>query len=251
MNSILNVSYATDVGCVRKHNEDYCLVDSRLNLFVVCDGVGGHNAGEVASELACKTIQKEVAKGDSLTSALTSAHQAILEHATQHPKTTGMATTGIAALFNGRKYNLTWAGDSRAYCIDTHKNTIKRISYDHSFVADKVLQGILTEEEAESHVLKNTLTSSLGIRGRRLRVDEVKGKLKKHQLLLLCSDGLTNECTEQEILKIIKSTGQQHSLEETVQQLILVARNNGGSDNISVVLVQPKRISLKNYLNRN
>jgi len=235
----------TDVGRVRTHNEDY--VDEYVPqdpqqlarkgaLYIVADGMGGHQAGEVASEGAVKLVISQYYKdtshdiGTSLVRAIRAANQMVYEQAQADSTKTGMGTTLVAAVILGRKVYLANVGDSRAYLV--HKAGITRITEDHSWVEEQVRAGLLTPEQAMRHPQKNLLTRALGTKPS-VDVDLFEGELGKDDKLLLCSDGLTGRVEDRELASIVN----QYAPEEAARRLVALANERGGNDNITVLIV--------------
>jgi protein phosphatase len=222
----------TVVGRVREHNEDALLCCPELALWAVADGLGGHRRGEVASALALQTLQAACAKGDSLLAAVHAANSAILAAAGQDAECRGMGTTLVAVRFAGADFQLAWVGDSRAYRVDAEH--IERLSHDHSWVQAMIDAGEMSVEQARSHPQRNIIFQCLGRDDQALDVGLVQGRLQPHELLLLCSDGLTGELTDAQIQQLCASAA---TLDELVTLLIERANQLGGNDNISCIVL--------------
>lgn len=242
----------TDVGLKRSHNEDNFCVDHELGLYVVCDGMGGRNAGEVASRLAVEVIQKHMREaranpslpmiGESdrqfsvqtnrVASAIRLANQVIFDAARSQPGQEGMGTTVVSALLNGSVLSVAHVGDSRLYLI--RGQTIQPLTADHSLVAEQVRCGILTEEEAESSPQRNIITRALGV-DETVEVDLDEIPVMSGDSLLLCSDGLTRGVKPAQILEAICSEKDPRAASE---RLVEMANAAGGEDNTTVVLVK-------------
>ncbi len=241
----------TDVGCVRKHNEDNFLVDAELNLFIVADGLGGHAAGEVASQIVVDKVGQFISQtveqdrtwpleydvslpydGNRLKAALMLADQAILDDIRGNPERESMGSTVVAALLRDNHATLVHVGDSRAYLVNASE--IRQITRDHSWVAEQVANGILTSEEARKHPFRNVITQALG-NGGDLDVAVQDVEIAELDCLLLCSDGLSGMLQDQDIWQIVNNAD---SPQSAVQKLVKDARANGGEDNITAVLVQ-------------
>lgn len=240
----------TDVGCVRKHNEDSFLAAPELGLYVVADGLGGHAAGEVASRIVVERVAQFVGEttekdrtwpleydttlsfdGNRLKVALLLSDQAIADDIRRNPERETMGSTVVACLMNGSKATLAHVGDSRAYVLG--KEEIRQVTRDHSWVAEQVANGILTPSEARVHPFRNVITQALG-NGGDLDVEIQELELGKSDRLLLCSDGLSGMVGDAQIWDIVN---QSPNLQTAVESLIFVARENGGEDNITAVLV--------------
>lgn len=250
MSMRLEAAGRTDVGCVRKHNEDNLLVDAGLGLFVVADGLGGHAAGEVASQIVVDRVQQFIAQtierdrtwpveydvnlnydGNRLKVALLMSDQAIAEDIRSNPERETMGSTVVAALVHDQRVTLAHVGDSRAYILDPEG--IHQVTRDHSWVADQVAIGVLTPAEARVHPFRNVITQALG-NGGELDVAVQEFQLGKMERLLLCSDGLSGMVNDQDIWNIVQEAS---DLQDAANRLVDRARENGGEDNISVVLV--------------
>ena len=248
---VIAVGAKTDVGLKRSHNEDNLCVDPDLGLYVVCDGMGGRNAGEVASRLAVETIQKHFqavrdnadlplagdydrkfsAKTNRLASAIRLANEAICREAKGQAGQEGMGTTVVSAALNGPVLSIAHVGDSRMYLI--RGESIKPLTADHSLVAEQVRRGMLTEEEAERSPQKNIITRALGVDETvDVELDEIP--LMQGDGVLLCSDGLTRGVTPTEILGVIRREKEPQAASE---RLVELANAAGGLDNTTVILV--------------
>ena len=232
---MIEFGHSTHVGLRREHNEDTYYADAELGLWLVADGMGGHEHGEVASALARDTLVREVDKGAELVQAIQLADEEIIRHSTRRSEALPMGTT-IAALrvTGGTQYEVAWVGDSRVYAWN---NGLKQLSQDHSYVQELIDQGAITSEQARSHPHRNVVTQALGVTDpQTLRVESVHGELKAGMQLLLCSDGLTEEVGDKAIAAIIGRTDL--SAQECVDHLIIAALDGGGSDNVTVILVR-------------
>jgi len=228
---------ATAVGRVRQHNEDAAVADGTL--FVVADGMGGHEAGEVASRIAVETLGRLAGRAGlqprELVDQVTVANRAILTSAAQHPEQTGMATTlsGLAAVTVGGSEH--WAvfniGDSRVYRLIDGQLT--QVSVDHSEVADLVRVGAITEDEARRHPARNIVTRCLG-RDPLEPVDTWVFPPHPGERFLLCSDGLTNELDDVEIAEVLARDEDPQVVADTLVARAVAA---GGHDNVTVVVV--------------
>ena len=239
------------VGLVRKHNEDSIFLDQGLGLFVVADGLGGHAAGEVASRIVVERIAKVIestarqdikslpsydsgysVNGNRLREAIFDSDRAITDDIVRHPERETMGSTVVACLVEGSKATIAHVGDSRAYLVG--EKTIAQVTRDHSWVAEQVANGILTTEEAKRHPFRNVITQALG-NGNDLAIDIVDLELKGSDVILLCSDGLSGMVMDEDILSIVK---QASNLQVAARGLIDRAIENGGEDNVSVVVLK-------------
>lgn len=231
----------TDIGQKRKLNQDYVFtadlpLGNLPNLYLVADGMGGHNAGGFASQYAVETVVEQVGscKEDQVTEilnkAITAANQKLRQKATEDETMSGMGTTMVAATCRGECLQVANVGDSRLYVIG---DTIRQITVDHSLVEEMVRLGGLNREQARSHPDKNIITRALGAQPD-VVADFFQVTLRKGDTVLMCSDGLSNMVTDEEIYRIIKTTGE---LDEKARKLIDTANENGGRDNIAVILM--------------
>jgi len=242
---------ATDVGKIREANEDAFFLDEENRLFIVADGMGGHQGGGYASKKSLEIVQNELKRleqsqemtqpikagaGFSLSQlrlarAIQQANLVLFETSIKEPSLRGMGTTLTALLFDENYANLAHIGDSRAYLIRQGK--IQQLTEDHSWVQEQVRTGVLTLEEAKNHPLKNIITRSLG-HEREIKIDLLKVEYQVKDRFLLCSDGLSNMVSDQEILEVIE----QFELEKIPGHLVERANQEGGYDNITIVVVE-------------
>jgi len=239
----ISIGNATDVGKVREHNEDYLAhFDTPLGYcIIICDGMGGHAAGDVAAQSATAAIQQFLQDPSNknstipiaLKNAIEFANYKLKEMMNQNPALKGMGTTTIVALIkNGRLYTA-HAGDSRLYLIK--KGGIKQLTKDHSSVQQLIDQGVLTEAEAELSDKKNQISKAIGIFDKvEPTITESSFPLNKNDKLLLCSDGLTGHLSKEKIYETILSFD---NIQSAAMKLVELANGNGGSDNITVQLV--------------
>ena len=235
---------ATDVGQKRKINQD-SLFESQIpvgnlpNLFIVADGMGGHNAGDYASRYAVRKIRETIEKSYEknpvrlIGSAIEAANTGLREKAVIHEEMAGMGTTCVVlTVIDGYAY-VANGGDSRLYLKDDE--TITQITRDHSLVQEMVRIGQLTEEEARCHPDKHIITRALGA-APEIEVDFFDFRLPPDGQILMCSDGLSNMVEDQVINQILDEP---LTLKEKVEKLIATANDNGGRDNIAVIVVEP------------
>lgn len=248
----------TDVGRKRKHNEDNYTLDVEEGLFIVADGMGGHAAGEVASKITVETIaefiaatrQKEEAtwpfkynhqldfNSNRLAVAIEKANEKVMAAVVAQPWLKGMGTTVVAGLLNEKILSLAHVGDSRAYLF--RNGELSLLTDDHSWVHEQVTAGILTEDEAKSHPLKNVVTRALG-GGPTVSPDLQELDFSPGDLFLFCSDGLTTMLSDEEIRDCLVANP---SPREVCRRLVDLANQKGGVDNITVVAVAvPQRPS--------
>ncbi len=242
----------TDLGRVRKNNEDCYSIDSSLQLYVLSDGMGGEAHGEVASQLAVQTIlthcrQSENSRatpifGESspdvsertnrLASAIHLANRKVFETATSNPEQRGMGATIVAAWIDGQRLSLAHVGDSRVYLL--RGGTMDQLTADHSLVAEKVRVGILTPQEADASEMQSVLTRAVGTNSK-VEIDTDEQVLLIGDFVLLCSDGLTRMVTDPEIASTLLTSA---SAQESADRLVDLANENGGADNVTVIVLR-------------
>lgn len=241
----MKVGWCSHTGQVRKINEDWVLSDPELNLYAVADGMGGHDAGEVASRMAVECLQTLVSEGlreaagagpavdltELVRSAFVAANREVLAHAGRN--SSDMATTLTSALVRDDLLVLGHIGDSRAYRI--RKDAIEQISDDHSLVAELVRQGVLNQEQAQRHPRKNVVTRAIGTYEESSAPDVQSFQLESEDRILLCSDGLTNVLSNEEILEVVLNHSDPG---EATQELVDRVNARGAPDNVSVLLMQ-------------
>lgn len=232
---MIEFGHSTHVGLRREHNEDTYYADADLGVWLVADGMGGHEHGEVASAIARDTLVAEITKKTPLTRAIQLADEEIIRHSNRRSEALPMGTTiATMHLVSEREYEIAWVGDSRIYLWD---GTLKQISQDHSYVQELIDQGAITSEQARNHPHRNVVTQALGVTDpQSLRVETVRGEFRPGMQLLLCSDGLTEEVSDAEMAAILARS--ELSAQECVDQLILAALDGGGSDNVTVIVVR-------------
>lgn len=239
----------TDVGRIRSVNQDYVFASDtpvgRLpNLFVVADGMGGHNAGDRASSYAVEVFLKNVRwERDKnpiriIRRSIEKANTKVLEEANSQEKYQGMGTTMVVATIVKDTLYVANVGDSRLYLIG---NSIRQITRDHSLVEEMIRAGGITREEGRYHPDKNVITRAIGVE-ERVAIDFFDVQVKKDDTLLLCTDGLSNMLTDEEMKRIIK---EESSLRMAGNRLVEAANKNGGSDNITALLVRLGRNEVK------
>lgn len=235
------VGYLTDSGLKRPLNEDSFYVSEDIGLFIVADGMGGHNAGEVASSTAVEAVSSFVSRRlnsekdpiQLVRQAISRANQTILEKSLNNTAWSEMGTTILIALFLDHGLVLGHVGDSRAYSIG--KGFIKQLTEDHTFVAEWLRQGLINRQQARTHHQRHGLTEALGV-ARELDPDIAIRSWEYTECLLLCSDGLTEMIEDEEILGIVDSS---NDPQDACANLVAAANQRGGLDNITVILVCP------------
>ncbi len=234
----------TDIGRKRKLNQDAVYtseqpVGNLKNLFLVADGMGGHNAGDYASKMTLETMVEHIAGSREtnpakiLEDAIAAANTLVRNMAGQNPELEGMGTTVVAASCEGETLHVANVGDSRLYIIREGK--IHQVTRDHSWVEEMVRRGGLGREEARNHPDKNIITRAVGAEDT-VRIDFFTVGLEESDMILMCTDGLTNMLEDEEILNILKIS---RDIVEMAEELVRAANEKGGRDNISVILIEP------------
>ncbi|OUO90617.1 protein phosphatase [Gordonibacter sp. An230] len=221
----------TDIGCLRDHNEDSLVVAPPL--FVVADGMGGHAAGEVASEIAVDVIAAlapEHPDGEVLAHAVQEANRAVIRAAREGRGREGMGTTVTAAMLEGERLVIAQVGDSRAYLL--HQGKLQQLTRDHSLMADMIEAGQLTPEEARTHPQRSVITRALGS-DLRLQPDIYEINVEAGDRLLICSDGLSGMVSDEEIEHTLRRV---QDPQRCASQLVNEAIANGGHDNVTVIV---------------
>lgn len=233
----------TDIGRKRKVNQDFVYSSERFagplpNLFLVADGMGGHNAGDYASRLAVETIVErssgslETNPLRVLDEAVQSANGLVRKRAQETPELQGMGTTVVAAVIDGRELYVANVGDSRLYIVNSGE--IRQITKDHSWVEEMVRRGGIGKAEARNHPDKNIITRAVGAE-ETVRIDFFQVLLQEGDVILMCTDGLTNMLEDEEIRMTLDGA---RDIVEKAQGLVRAANERGGRDNISVVLIE-------------
>ena len=232
----------TDTGVLRTMNQDYCFssntpIGKLPNLYIVCDGMGGHKAGEYASRYTVERIVASVSRSRAespvriLKSAIQKANEILVVESHEYKEKQGMGTTVVAATIIDDKMYVANVGDSRLYVIN---QTIEQITKDHSYVEEMIRIGKIKREDAEKHEKKNVITRAVGA-AEKIKVDFFEVELRENDTILLCSDGLTNMVTDDKIYQIVTSN---RDVENIGKTLVDEANRNGGQDNITAVVVR-------------
>ena len=233
----------TDIGRKRKVNQDFVYssekpVGNLASLFIVADGMGGHNAGDYASRLTVETVVERSSRSQEtnpiqiLEEAIQSANTLVRKRANEAPELKGMGTTIVAAVIDGRELCAANVGDSRLYVAGSGK--IRQITKDHSWVEEMVQRGGIGKEEARNHPDKNIITRAVGAE-ETVKIDFFQVPLQEGDIVLMCTDGLTNMLEDEEIRMILDGA---RDIVEKTQGLVEAANERGGRDNISVVLIE-------------
>lgn len=234
----------TDTGIKRETNQDYIYCNSERegvfdNLFIVADGMGGHNAGDFASRCAVEEFVNYIDNGEEKTiigrfeAGIARVNRIICEKSQENEVLSGMGTTFVAATINDGNLYAANIGDSRLYLIT--EGRMEQITQDHSLVEEMVKNGQIKREESRLHPKKNVITRAIGV-GAEVTPDFFEVSLKEKDMILMCSDGLSNMLDDSEICNIVINSAD--NPENAVAELVAKANENGGPDNISVILVQ-------------
>lgn len=227
----------THVGNKRKHNEDCYRATPSVGLWVVADGMGGAKGGEVASNIAVNEVLSCIKRNMPLKQAILTAHQSIIDSASNNKDLDGMGSTVVALkCHSNNDYEIAWVGDSRAYLWG---NKLSRLTKDHSYVQQLVNRGELDPDKTWGHIKSNVIVQALGMVNKDIGVDRYSGKWNNGQKILLCSDGLHGELKDSEIEDIVS---QDIPNQQIVDLLINAALSKGGRDNISALLVSPVNV---------
>ncbi|MHB8541007.1 MAG: Stp1/IreP family PP2C-type Ser/Thr phosphatase [Candidatus Acidiferrales bacterium] len=242
----------SDTGRVRENNEDSFRLAPELNLFVLSDGMGGQASGEVASRLAAETIVAHCREAETnpllrligeriegasdaanrLASAVRLANHVVHQAAQRNTAQTGMGATAVAVWFADERMTIAHVGDSRVYRL--RNGELEQLTQDHSFIAEQVRQGMMTEEEASRSKMQNVLLRALGI-DPDVQVEVSEELLMEGDALLLCSDGLTHELSDAQIAAVLCDTDE---AQEAASRLVELANQAGGGDNITVIVLR-------------
>jgi PPM family protein phosphatase len=240
----LELAWATDTGQIRSHNEDSIAADAEIGFAVLADGMGGHNAGEVASRIATDTVSERI-RADAASARVAASHaealiaayveaanSAVLEAATECPEYRGMGTTLVVALWHEGALTHAHVGDSRLYVL---RNTeLQQLTRDHSIVQQQLDSGAISAEEARFALNRNVLTRAVGI-DPDVHADIQTHAIETGDVYLLCSDGLTDMMTDSEIAETVLSSP---DMATAATRLVSLANEAGGHDNISLVLAR-------------
>lgn len=248
---LLEVAGRSDVGCVRANNEDNFGYDTRYGIFVVCDGMGGQAAGEVASKIAVDTVLKyfrdeagretgehplpggdgRSARAKAMQTAIKRANRAIFEASSSKPGRSGMGSTIAAMMVESDFFTIGHVGDTRVYLV--RENRIEQLTNDHSLVAEHVRRGLMTKEQANRSEVQNVLLQALGSEDVDPDLDDFAAA--HEDIVLICTDGLTRHVSEENIQKILQAAA---NPKVACDALIEAARLKGGEDNITCLVVR-------------
>ncbi|WEN14002.1 protein phosphatase 2C domain-containing protein [Rhodanobacter sp. AS-Z3] len=233
---MIEFGHGTHVGLRRTRNEDTYYADASLGLFLVADGMGGHQHGEVASAFVRDEVVRLVKAGHSLVEAVRGAAEGLLVHARDSRDILPMGTTIAALRVVGDSHEVAWVGDSRVY---QWKQDLRQVSHDHSLVQALVEAGQLDPALASQHPQRNVLTQALGVTAtEHLHIGMARGRLEAGTGFLLCSDGLTEGVDDAAIARTMARTDL--AVQECVDQMLLAALDSGGDDNVTVLIVRAR-----------
>ena len=239
----MDVGFKTDKGAKRANNEDAFFVMKNDGIYIIADGVGGTNSGEIASRTAVNEVAQYfeehplVATGKEqicaeIFTALKKANFRVYDMAQRFPSNRGMATTMVVACIRGKDVFFANVGDSRAYLYE--RGTLNQLSEDHTYVNALLKAGVISEEEAENHADKNMITKAVGAE-RYIEPDFYHIELNEEACLMLCTDGLYGEVPDRDMAKLFNKG---LSMTETCEKLVEMANKNGGHDNITVICIR-------------
>lgn len=234
---MIKIDYActTHTGLVREQNEDAYFADANLGLWIVADGMGGHQAGDVASHLVVQELPTSIQNGDSLEEAIEVVHMMVQMASEQVEGHRHMGSTVVVAQIKQNHYRIAWVGDSRAYLWRDYK--LSQLTKDHSYVQMLLDMGMISEDEVRTHPSRNVIVQGLGVgglNGNAIEVDIVEGELAAGDTILLCSDGLYGEVRDEEIANVLITFLDNKS---RLEQLLQFALMRGGADNITAILL--------------
>lgn len=244
---IVKHAFSTHVGCIRTENQD-CYADlSHKNVYAIADGMGGHQGGREASLLAVKAFSWQADHGPEQTAEfIKQAHRLIVKanqergykgssHATQQ-----MGTTGVVVYLNADRgeYTVSWCGDSRLYHWSRSRQKLEQVTTDHSVVQARLDRGEITPEQARNEK-RNTLEHAIGVGGAEVRVDTRRRRIEEGDILILCTDGISNEVSDEQIHRlIVNAHHEDHTPRQLAQELLRAALDGGGRDNATVCVVR-------------
>ncbi|MFN2746180.1 MULTISPECIES: Stp1/IreP family PP2C-type Ser/Thr phosphatase [Bacillus] len=242
----MKTALKTDRGKIRPHNEDAADIFTEKEGYVfavVCDGMGGHLAGDVASKMAVSSLRDIWEQTEDIPASpaeseawlkeqISAVNQKLYDHARAHEECQGMGTTVVCALYEGKTLTVAHIGDSRCYLL--HQDSLTQLTEDHSLVNELVKTGGISKEDAEHHPRKNVLTKALGT-DPDVQVEAHTFEIEPGDQVLLCSDGLTNKVDDQTLQEMLEASS---SPEEKAERLVQAANDNGGEDNITVAILE-------------
>lgn len=236
----MKYAYISDRGRERENNEDFVLINEELSIFILADGMGGHSAGEVASEEACYFVMDYIFKNSEMlqneplslfNEAIEAANDYIWEKAKENPNYNGMGTTMVLLHVKDRDFYIANIGDSRAYKFS--KGVLSQITKDHSWIQNQIDKGRINEENAKMHPYRNVITRSIGLEKAVYKPPQfIEGKLEDGEIIMLCSDGLHDYVD----MDVVSSYIDNYDMDEAAEMSVKLANDEGGRDNCSLVL---------------
>ncbi len=235
----MKYTFISDKGKARENNEDFILISEELSLFLLADGMGGHEAGEIASEMACRFImdriyadKKALVKNpkELFQDAIEDANVHLMNMAQENPTLSGMGTTLVLLYLDNNKYTICHLGDSRVYKFDGQR--LSKVTKDHSLVQKMIDDKVISEDEAKTHKYRNVITRSLGS-PMDYNLEFITGKLKENDILLMCSDGLHDYVDMKQVENLLKAEGI-----DAIEKMVELANRLGGRDNCSIICVR-------------
>ena len=228
------------IGLVREKNEDKYIMDLQQKLFVICDGMGGHKGGKIASAMAAQVIERQYTSNDeqdraaALNAAINAANQKIWQVGSDNPEYQEMGTTATAAVIAGERLIVAHVGDSSLFLL--RDGQIRKITTDHTLARQMVMDGLLGEDEIRTCAYNHILTRAVGVQAN-IEIDNYTEIIQPGDQIILCSDGLTDMLAEEEMLEIMNENKAAADPEQLARALVDAALNKGGYDNITIIVL--------------
>ena len=228
------------IGLVREKNEDKYIMDLQQKLFVICDGMGGHKGGKIASAMAAQVIERQYTSNDeqdrsaALNAAINAANQKIWQVGSDNPEYQEMGTTATAAVIAGERLIVAHVGDSSLFLL--RDGQIRKITTDHTLARQMVIDGLLGEDEIRTCAYNHILTRAVGVQAN-IEIDNYTEIIQPGDQIILCSDGLTDMLADEEILEIMNENKAAADLDQLARALVDAALNKGGYDNTTIIVL--------------
>lgn len=228
------------IGLVREKNEDKYIMDLQQKLFVICDGMGGHKGGKIASAMAAQVIERQYTSNDeqdrsaALNAAINAANQKIWQVGSDNPEYQEMGTTATAAVIAGERLIVAHVGDSSLFLL--RDGQIRKITTDHTLARQMVIDGLLGEDEIRTCAYNHILTRAVGVQAN-IEIDNYTEVIQPGDQIILCSDGLTDMLADEEILEIMNENKAAADLDQLARALVDAALNKGGYDNTTIIVL--------------
>lgn len=228
------------IGLVREKNEDKYIMDLQQKLFVICDGMGGHKGGKIASAMAAQVIERQYTSNDeqdrsaALNAAINAANQKIWQVGSDNPEYQEMGTTATAAVIAGERLIVAHVGDSSLFLL--RDGQIRKITTDHTLARQMVMDGLLGEDEIRTCAYNHILTRAVGVQAN-IEIDNYTEVIQPGDQIILCSDGLTDMLADEEILEIMNENKAAADLDQLARALVDAALNKGGYDNTTIIVL--------------